>query len=50
MNRKEILKSIDMYSKWINKNPNEIWSKQHADFINSGLIIANSGIVHRKGI
>jgi hypothetical protein len=35
-NKKERLAFIDMYVEWLKKTPNEIWSKQHADFINAG--------------
>ncbi len=35
-NTKERLKFIDMYVDWLKKTPNEIWSKQHAEFIDAG--------------
>jgi len=35
-NTKERLEFIDMYVDWLKKTPNELWSKQHADFINTG--------------
>ena len=35
-NKKERLEFIDLYVEWLKKTPNEIWSKQHADFINAG--------------
>jgi hypothetical protein len=36
LNKKERLAFIDMYVEWLKRTPNEIWSKQHADFINAG--------------
>ena len=34
-NLKEILKFIRFYAKWVKTVPNEIWSKQQAEFIDS---------------
>lgn len=34
-NRKERIKFIEMYVEWLKKTPNEVWSKQQAEFINS---------------
>ena len=39
--RKSDLEFMDFYVEWLKKTPNEVWSKQHADFINSGILIAN---------
>ena len=36
-NRKERLEFLEMYVKWLKKTPNEIWSKQHSGFIDSGM-------------
>ncbi len=40
-NKIERLQFIDWYVEWLKKTPNEIWSKQHAEFINSGILINN---------
>lgn len=39
--RKSDLEFMDFYMKWLKKTPNSIWSKQHANFINSGVLINN---------
>jgi len=33
-NRKERLKFIDLYAKWLKKTPNKVWSKQQNKFLN----------------
>ena len=33
-NRKQRMEFIDLYTKWLKKTPNKIWSKQHKEFIN----------------
>ncbi|MFH0837150.1 MAG: hypothetical protein V1870_03405 [Candidatus Aenigmatarchaeota archaeon] len=47
-NHAERMKFIDMYTDWLKKTPNEIWSKQHANFIDSGITIVNSRIINKK--
>ena len=34
-NFKERLEFIDRYVEWLKATPNEVWSKQHKDFIDS---------------
>ena len=34
-NREERLKFIRFYAEWVRKVPNEVWSKQQAELINS---------------
>ncbi len=40
-NKEERLQFIDWYVEWIKKTPNNVWSKAHADFIDSCIIINN---------
>lgn len=40
-NKIERLQFIEWYVEWLKRTPNEIWSKNHADFIDSGILIAN---------
>ena len=37
-NRKERLKFIERYVKWLKKTPNRIWSKQQSEFLDNQLI------------
>ena len=34
-NFQERLKFIDMYVEWLKRTPNKVWSKQHAEFVDS---------------
>ncbi len=41
LNRRERMKFIEFTVDWMKRTPNKVWSKQHADFINSVLRSAN---------
>ncbi|MBI4895093.1 MAG: hypothetical protein HY831_01235 [Candidatus Aenigmarchaeota archaeon] len=47
-NKKERLWFIDWYTNWLENTPNEVWSKHHTNFINSGFIIANQWAEWKK--
>ena len=47
-NRQERIEFIDLYTDWLRKTPNEVWSKHHANFINSGIAIANTGLLKNR--
>lgn len=48
-NREERLKFIRFYAEWVRKVPNEIWSKQQAELINSFVKNARNFKLSKEG-
>ncbi|MBU7048266.1 MAG: hypothetical protein HXS54_17675 [Theionarchaea archaeon] len=49
MNREERLKFIRFYAEWVKKVPNEVWSKQQAELINSFVRNARNFKMSKEG-
>ncbi|OFV68414.1 MAG: hypothetical protein SCAL_000090 [Candidatus Syntrophoarchaeum caldarius] len=47
-NLKERLKFIHRYAKWVKDTPNEVWSRQQAELIDSFMLNARNFNISRK--